>query len=68
MESNWNEWMSGNTHKVNVQDVRIMYPVNKLIKCLPDDNFFGYAAKYHAHLYYIENHVLVVNPNVLPDI
>ena len=39
---------SGKTHMVNVQDVKIMYLVNGLIKCLPDDKAFGHEAKYHT--------------------
>ena len=26
-------------HKVNVNDVRMTYPVDELIKCLPDEKF-----------------------------
>ena len=28
---------SGKTHNVNIQDFTIMYPINELIKWLPDD-------------------------------
>ena len=40
---------SGNICKINIQDVKIKYPVNELIKCLPDDKAFGHAAKYCAY-------------------
>ena len=41
---------SGKTHKLNVQDVKIMYPGDKLIKYLPDDKVFGCAAKYWVYV------------------
>ena len=34
---------SGKTHKVNVQDVKITYPVDESIKCLSDDKAFRHA-------------------------
>ena len=33
----------GRTYKVNVQNVKAMYPINELIECLPDENTFGCA-------------------------
>ena len=59
---------SGKTHKVNVQDIKITYPVEELIKCLPDDKTFGCAAKYHAHPKHLEDLHLSLNSNALPDI
>ena len=59
---------SGNTCKVIVQDVKIMYPVDKLIKCFPDDKTFQHAAKYHAHLKHLEDMCCSMNENILPDI
>ena len=38
---------SGKTHKVNVQVVIIMYLVDELVKCLPDDKVFGHATDLH---------------------
>ena len=58
---------SGNTCKVNVQDVKIMYPVNELIKKLPDDETFGHAGKYHAHPKHIGYLHWSLNKNVIPD-
>ena len=46
---------SSKTHKVNVQDVKIMYPVDDLIKCLPVEIAFRPAAKYHAHPKHLED-------------
>ena len=39
---------NGETHKINVQDVKMTYPVNGLIKHLPDDKALGCVAKYDA--------------------
>ena len=58
---------SGKTHKVTVQDVRITYPVNKLIKCLPVGKAFGHAAKYHAYPECLEDLCWSLNGNILPD-
>ena len=59
---------SGKTHKGNVQDVKITFPVNTLIKCLPNDKMSGWAAKYHAHLKHLEDLYCSVCDNVVPDI
>ena len=32
--------ISGKIHKVNVQDVRVAFPVDELIKCLPHEKAF----------------------------
>ena len=32
-------------YKVNVQDVKVIYPVEKLIKCLPDEKAFGHSVR-----------------------
>ena len=45
-----------------------MYPVNELIKFLPEDKAFGHAAKYHAYLKYLEDLHWSLNSNALPDI
>ena len=57
---------SGKIHKVNVQDVKVTYPFNELIKCLPDNKAFGCAATYHAHPKHI-GPAWSLNSNVLPD-
>ena len=44
----------GKTWKVNVRDVKIMFLVDELIRCLPDDKAFGLASRYHAHLKHVE--------------
>ena len=59
---------SGRTCKVNVQDVKVTYLVNELIKCLPDDKAFGHATKYCAHPKHLEGLCWSLNQNVLPDI
>ena len=59
---------SGKTLKINVPDVKIMYPVAELIKSLPDDNAFGCAAKYNAHQKHLEDLHWSLNSNVLLDI
>ena len=51
---------SGKTHKANVQVVKIMFPVNELIKCLPNDKAFGHDAKYHTHPIHLEVPALVI--------
>ena len=56
------------THKVNVQDVKIRYPVDKLIKCLPDVKAFGNASKCHVHPKHLEDLYWSLYHNVLPDI
>ena len=40
----------GMTQRVNVQDVKITYLADKLIKCLPDDNFFLLMTLYLSFL------------------
>ena len=40
---------SGKIHKVNVQDVKIAYPTDELIKCLLNEKAFGHATNYQAH-------------------
>ena len=37
---------SGKTCRANIYHVKIMYPVNDLMKCLPDNNACGCVAKY----------------------
>ena len=59
---------SGKTYKVKVQDVKIMYLVDELIKCLPDEKGFGYTAKFHAYLRHTEYLYCLLNPNILPNI
>ena len=39
---------SGKNCKVNVQDVKVTYPVDGLIKYLPNEKAFGHASKYQA--------------------
>ena len=57
----------GKIHEVNVQDVKIMYLVDELMKCLPDDEALGCAGKYCAHPKSLEVLFLSLNPNVFPD-
>ena len=59
---------SHKTHNVNAQDVKITYPVNELIKCLPEDKAFGCAAKKYGHTEHLEDLHCSLNPSVLPDI
>ena len=59
---------SGMTWKVNVQDVKITYPVEALIKCLPDEKAVGHAAKYCAHPKHIEDLHWLLIPNMVPNI
>ena len=59
---------SGKTRKVNEQDVKIIYPVDNLIRCLLDDKVFGSSNKYSAHPKCIEGQDLSFNQNVLHDI
>ena len=40
----------GKTNKVDVQDVKITYLINDVIRCLPYDKAFGHSAKHHLHL------------------
>ena len=41
--------------KVNVQGVKITYPIDELIRYLSDETAFGYATKYKAHLKLMED-------------
>ena len=59
---------SGKTCKVNVQDVKMIYPVDELIKYIPDDEAFGCAAKYHAHLKYVQDLHWSLNEKVLLEV
>ena len=43
------------SHKLHVKDVKNRYPVNGLIKYLPDGKAFGHAAKYDAHPKHLED-------------
>ena len=58
----------GKTCKVYIQDVKISYLVNELIKCLPDDKAFGHAAKDCAHPKHLDDLHQSLNQNVLPDV
>ena len=59
---------SGKTHEDNVQDARITYPLNELIKWLPDEKAFWCVARYCVHLKHLEDLHLSLNKNILPDI
>ena len=59
---------SGKTHKTNVQDVKIRYPVDELIKYLPDDIALGHAVTYCAHLKHMKDLHWSLYQNVLPNI
>ena len=39
---------SGKICKVNIPDIQVAYPVDELVKCLPDERAFGNANKYQA--------------------
>ena len=41
---------NGMTQKVNVQDVKSMYFIDELIKCLTEEKALQHAARYQAHL------------------
>ena len=58
---------SGKACKVNVQDVKPLYPVNELINCLPDITAFGCATKYVAHPKLMKDFHWKLNPPRLPD-
>ena len=58
--------VSGRTHKVNVQSIKAMDPVDELIECLPEENVFGCATKYRAKHKLIEDFNWSSNPKVLP--
>ena len=59
---------SGKTPKINVQDLKIMYPVDELIKCLPNDKASGCTVNYCAHTKHIGALHWSLTPNVSPDI
>ena len=56
---------SSENHNVNVQDAKISYPVDELIKYLPDDNTFGHVVRYCTQ---IEDLHWSLTSNALPDI
>ena len=35
---------SGKIHKATVQNIKVTYPVDELLKCAPDEKAFGHAA------------------------
>ena len=55
-------------NKVSVQDVKMTYLGHRLIMCLPDDNTFGYAARYYTNMKHIEDLHWLLNSNVLYNI
>ena len=59
---------SSKTQKVNLQDVKIMYPLYEVIKCVPDAKAFGHAARYHVHTKLMSDLGWSLNPNVLPPL
>ena len=68
----WWQWelmdKSGKIHKVNVQDVKVTYPVNELIKYLHDETAFRCTTKYRAHPKLVEDICYFLELNILPDL
>ena len=60
---NGQEWCD---FKANVKDVKIIYPVNELIKCLHDDKCSEHASKCCVHLNHLEDLFWVIIGEVLP--
>ena len=58
----------GKIHEVNVQDVKVTYLVNELIKCLPDESAFEHATRYFACPKHMEDLHWSLNPKILPDL
>ena len=50
----WDTDGSGEICKVNVPDIKVIYPFYECIKCLFDEIDFGNATKYRAHTKLIE--------------
>ena len=59
---------SGMICKVNVQYIKVTYPVDKLIKCLPDAKAFGQPTKYWVHLKLMEDVCWFLDLKILPDL
>ena len=55
------------THKANVQDVKITYPIDELITCLTDEKALWHVAKYQGHMTLTNDLHWSLNPNMLPD-
>ena len=51
--------------KVNVQHIKITYPGDELINCLPDEKAFGHVTKYYVHPKLVEDLHWSLNPNIL---
>ena len=58
---------SGKFCKVNVQDINVTYPVNVLIRHLPEETASGCATKYKTHPKIMEHLHWSLNLKVLPD-
>ena len=54
--------------KVNVQDVKIIYPIEDLLKCLPDKNSFRPLLNILHTQKLVEDLHWFLNPNILPNI
>ena len=61
-------WRCGEVCKVNVQDIKTTYPVDELIRYIPDETAFGCATNYQAHLKLMEDLHWSSNQKVLPDL
>ena len=46
---------SGKICKVNVQHIKVTYPGDQWIKCLPDEKAFGCATRYQLHSHLMED-------------
>ena len=55
-------------HKVNVQDIKVTYPVGELKKCSPDDTALEHATKYEVHLEFMKDLHWFLNLKILLDL
>ena len=56
----------GKEKQANIRDIKHQYPVDNILKHLPDDKTFGRAARYVAHPRLVEDLKWVLEANILP--
>ena len=54
--------------QVNSQDIKVIFLVKELIKCLLDETAFGHATKYRAHAKIMKDDYWSLNPKIILDL
>ena len=58
---------NGSIHKVNIEDVKITYPIDELMTCLTDEKALWHVAKYQGHMTLTNDLHWSLDPNMLLD-